>query len=168
MNITTRKSILVSTFCGALLLVTAPVMAKDKDKVLQANLSGAQEVPEVDTPAKGKARLKFDAGFTEVEVSVEVKGLVGSVTGVHLHCARPSANGPVAVGLISPGMLVFNGKKVKGTLTNADFTGADCVPSTGRPITNVAGLAFAAQDGLIYVNVHTDAHPPGEIRGQFR
>ena len=77
------------------------------------------------------------------------------------------ANGPVALGLISPGPLSFDGKKIKGTLSNADFTGADCVPSTGRPITNVAALAFAIRDGLIYLNVHTDAFPPGEIRGQL-
>ncbi len=57
----------------------------------------------------------------------------------------------------------------EGTLTNADITdvGADCVPAIGRPVNNIASLAFAARDGLIYANVHTVANPPGEIRGQL-
>ena len=169
MNTIIKNTYLATTLLAAILLVSGPVAAKGKGNgnVVQASLSGAQEVPGVDTSGKGKAKLKFDAAYTEVEVSVDVKDLVGAVTGIHLHCARPAANGPVALGLISPGPLSFNGNKVKGTLTNADFSGADCVASTGRPITNVASLAFAARDGLIYVNVHTDAVPSGEVRGQF-
>ena len=129
-----------------------------------ATLSGAQEIPEVATPATGKIRAKFDKGFTEVTVDLEIKNLVGSLTGAHFHCARPAVNGPVVVGLISPGPLSFDGKRIRGTLTNADFTGAVC----SVPVTNIVALAFAMQNGLIYVNVHSDVTPSGEIRGQMR
>ncbi len=54
-----------------------------------------------------------------------------------------------------------------GTLTNTDFLGADCTGTTGRPINNIASLALAARDGLIYVNVHTILNPAGEVRGQL-
>ena len=50
---------------------------------------------------------------------------------------------------------------------DTDFTGADCVPAIGRPVNNIASLAFAARNGLIYANVHTVANPPGEVRGQL-
>jgi len=69
---------------------------------------------------------------------------------------------------MSPGSLSFDGKRIRGTLTNADFTGADCSVTIGRQVNNIVALAFAMQDGLIYVNVHSDASLPGEIRGQMQ
>ena len=59
-------------------------------------------------------------------------------------------------------------REVEGVLTNADFTGADCVPIIGRPVNNIAALAFAMEQGLIYINVHTTDNLPGEVRGQMR
>ena len=129
-----------------------------------ATLSGAQELPEVVTPATGKIKVKFDKGFTEVTVDLEIKNLVGSLAGAHFHCARPAVNGPVVIGLMNPGPLTFDGKRIRGTLTNADFTGAGC----SVPVTNIVALAFAMQNGLIYVNVHSSTTPSGEIRGQMR
>ena len=122
----------------------------------------------VDTNATGKIDAKFDKGLTEVEVNLKVRNSEGVFNRAHFHCARAGQNGPIAFGLVDPGPLDFDGRKVRGTLTNADFTGADCVPGIGRPVNNIAALAFAMRDGLIYVNVHSTAFPPGEIRGQMR
>ena len=36
-----------------------------------------------------------------------------------------------------------------------------------RNKSNIAALAFAMRDGLIYANVHTAANTGGEIRGQL-
>ena len=133
-----------------------------------ATLSGAQEVPAVNTSGTGRIKAKFDKGFTQVKVDLTVRNLIGSATRAHFHCARPGANGPVAFGLVDPGPLAFDGNRVRGTLTNADFTGADCTAAIGRPVNNIAALAFAMRDGLIYINVHSDAFPPGEVRGQLQ
>ena len=73
----------------------------------------------------------------------------------------------IAFGLVDPGPLAFDGGKVEGTLTNADFNDVDCVPNIGRPVNNIAALAFAMREGLIYANVHTTDFLPGEIRGQM-
>ena len=108
--------------------------------------------------------MKFDKGYTQVEVDIEIKNLVGSFVGAHFHCARPAQNGPIVLGLISPGPLTFDGKKIKGTLTNDDLGSVSC---GATDISNIVALAFAIRDGLIYLNVHTDAFPGGEIRGQL-
>lgn len=119
------------------------------------------------TDAVGRTKAKFDAGLTKVEVNLRIKNLVGNFTRAHFHCGRPGQNGPIAFGLVDPGPLAFDGERVRGTLTNSDFTGADCTPVIGRPVNNIAALAAAMRDGLIYLNVHSDAFPAGEIRGQM-
>ena len=164
-----KKKTLLTTICAFSMFFAGAAYADEDDRGgFRANLSGAQEVPEVITDGKGRVRVKFDRRYTRVTVDVDVRNLTGSVVGAHFHCARPAANGPVALGLIAPGPLTFDGRRIRGTLTNADFSGADCVPTTGRPITNVAALAFAMRDGLIYLNVHTDAFRSGEVRGQLQ
>ncbi|HWP86010.1 MAG TPA: CHRD domain-containing protein [Terriglobia bacterium] len=131
-----------------------------------ATLTGEQEVPGVDTEATATITARFDKGFTKAHVVLKVKNGVG-ITAAHFHCHRPGANGPIAFGLFAPGPLFFDGTTAEGDLTNADFNMADCVPQVGRPVNNIAALALAMRDGLIYANVHTTAHPGGEVRGQL-
>ncbi len=166
MNKFTRSTRVTNLFFVFAMCVAGSAFAGDVK--FSATLSGAQEVlPEVVTPATGKIEAKFDKGFTEVTVDLKIENLLGSLTGAHFHCARPGVNGPVALGLMSPGPLSFDGKRIRGTLTNADFTEADC-SGIGRPVNNIVALAFAMQDGLIYVNVHSLFSGSGEIRGQMR
>ena len=161
------------TLIAALGLSAAAYSGDDDDSDggalrFEASLSGAQEVPGVFTDTTGKLRLNFDRGLSEADFRLRVNDGI-DVTQAHFHCARAGANGPVVVflfGFIAGGVDV-DGRLSKGTLTNADFLGADCTGTTGRPINNIASLAFAARDGLIYVNVHTVANPAGEVRGQL-
>ena len=133
----------------------------------EAKLSGAQEVTEVVTTGRGRIEARFNSAFKQVNVALTINELVGTVTGAHFHCARPGENGPVIFGLMSPGPLALDGNKIRGTLTNADFNGGDCVGPVGRPVNNIAALAFAMRDGLIYLNIHSDSVPSGELRGQM-
>jgi len=135
---------------------------------IRIGLSGAQEVPGVITNTTGTLRLDFDPGLSEARFRLMVNDGIG-VTQAHLHCARAGANGPVVVFLFgfAPGGVNVDGVLSTGTLTNTEFLGADCTGTTGRPINNIASLALAARDGLIYVNVHTNLNPAGEVRGQL-
>jgi hypothetical protein len=141
-----------------------------------SNLSGAQEVVfengnfvpgGTDTNAEARIKAKFDKELTKVEVNLRIKDLEGNFTRAHFHCGRAGQNGPIAFGLVDPGPLVFDGQRIEGALTNLDFTGVDCIPVVGRPVNNIAALAFAMRDGLIYINVHSDLFPLGETRGQM-
>ena len=133
----------------------------------QARLSGEQQVSEEDTTGRGRADVTFNAAYRYVIVDLRINDLVGTFTGAHFHCARPGENGPVAFGLVVPGPLSFDGERIRGKLRNADYTGADCVAATGVTINNIASLALAMKEGLIYLNVHTNTAPGGEIRGQL-
>jgi len=132
-----------------------------------ATLTGAQEVPAVSTPMSGTIEAEFDEGFTTVRIRLEILNAAG-VTGAHFHCNRPGANGPIVLGFFGPGPLLLSGTIAEGDLTNQNIdTSADCLTQVARPVNNIAALAFAMRDGLIYANVHTGANPAGEIRGQM-
>jgi hypothetical protein len=89
------------------------------------------------------------------------------VAGAHFHCGQAGVNGPVAFGILNPGPLLEVGEHTRVTLTNQAFTGEDCASVVGRPVNNIAALAFAMRDGLVYVNLHTPTEPTGEVRGQL-
>jgi len=89
------------------------------------------------------------------------------VINAHFHCGRAGTNGPVAFGILNPGPLMEVTRHTRLTLTNDEVVEADCLDSVGRPVNNIAALALAMRDGLIYLNLHTPTAPMGEVRGQM-
>jgi CHRD domain len=146
-------------FCAMFFMLTALLAVSSSAYGAQglrfeATLSGAQEVPPVETNTTGEIKVDFDAGLTQAEFDLRVFDGIG-VRVAHFHCGRAGENGPVVVDLFGPveeGVDV-DGELAEGTVTSADFRVVDCVPNIGRPvnnIANIASLAFAARDGLIY------------------
>jgi hypothetical protein len=154
----------------ACLLVSFVVQAGSKEEKgikMQANLSSAQEVGVVNPGFVESAKITadFQKDLSTVNVELQIEG-GDNVVAAHFHCALAGQNGPVVVGLFSgtDGPLQFDGYEARGTLTNADVTPSEC---GGRPVNNIASLAFAMREGLIYTNVHTTDNLPGEVRGQM-
>lgn len=105
-------------------------------------LSGAEEVPPVNTAASGSGsfRLAADGG---VSGNVTTKGVAG--TAAHIHFGAKGKNGPVIVPL--------------------DKKGDTYSVPAGRKLTDAQMKAFKA--GELYVNVHSAAHKGGEVRAQI-
>jgi len=175
MDIQRVSSLLLVAISTPLMLFSTSALAAD----FQSNtrLTGAQEVPTVATDGSAKATVKFDKGFTKVRVRVRFNNLNGNFTRLHFHCNVAGANGPIALGLIdtvapdsdNSDVVSLNGDRIVGTLTSENFPAVDpCPDSIGKPVNNIASLAAATDRGEIYINLHTDAFPPGEIRGQVR
>jgi len=175
MNIHRVILLLMALFPTTTILFSTPVLADN----FQSNtrLSGAQEVPAVATKGFASAIVRFDHGFTKVRVRLRFNKLNGSFTRLHFHCNVAGANGPVALGLIdmvapvldNSDVVSLNGNRIVGTLTNENFPDEDpCLEVIGKPVNNIASLAAAIDRGEIYLNLHTDASPPGEVRGQVR
>ena len=157
-----------TVFLSFSFLALSSVAYADDELDFEAEPSGAQEVPEVDTRTSGKLDIDFDLDFTEAKFRLKVRR-GEKVTQAHLHCGRAGENGLVVAFLFGfvPGGVDVNGTLARGELTNDDITGADCMPGIGIPVNNIASLASAALQGLIYVNVHTVANLSGEVRGQL-
>jgi hypothetical protein len=111
---------------------------------IEAKLSGAQEVPPVETSASGTAKFMLKADRS-LSGSVKTKGIEGIAA--HIHDGGPGVNGPVAIPL---------NKK-------SDHEWA--VP-VGTKLT--AEQIASLKAGTLYVNVHSDAHKGGEIRAQLK
>jgi hypothetical protein len=165
-----RKLAIVTVSLLALLVLSSTAYGEEA-RSFEAELTGAQEVPAVTTETEGEITVRFNRERTEAKFRLIVEDGV-AVTMAHFHCAPAGVNGPVIAFLFGnvPGGFDVDGRLAKFTLTNANITAitANCVPTIGRQITNLADLAQAMQEGLIYANVHTVAHPGGEIRGQLK
>ncbi|NHN46511.1 CHRD domain-containing protein [Halostella sp. JP-L12] len=132
----------------------------DKRKTFVASCSGDEEVPPVDTEATGTGTFKLRKGGSELQYKLTVANITDAVA-AHIHYEVAGENGPVIVGLYGGSTTGrTQGVLAEGTITDDDLTG----PFSGR---TVADLVDAIRAGNTYVNVHTEAHPAGEIRGQI-
>jgi hypothetical protein len=178
-NPTMRKVAIITGALLALLLLSSATAsqvnrtaASSDARHFAADLTGAQEVPPVTTETEGEITVRFDQELTEARFRLNVDDGI-AVTMAHLHCAPMGVNGPVVAFLFGnvPGGFDVDGRLAKFTLTDANITAItphpNCTTTIGMDITSIADLAQAVRAGNIYANVHTVAHPAGEIRGQL-
>ena len=108
-----------------------------------AMLKGADEVPANTEKGTGMVHASLDTASKAFTYEITYSGLTGPATAAHFHGpAAPGANaGPVVPVTVSA-------SPIKGMATLTDAQIADL------------------NSGKWYFNIHTAAHPPGEIRGQ--
>ena len=111
----------------------------------KADLASAAEVPPVTSPGKGSATALLDTASKTLTWTVTYSGLSGPATAGHIH-------GPAALGANAGVLVPFSGdlaSPIKGSATLTDAQVSDL------------------EAGKLYVNLHTAANKPGEIRGQL-
>ena len=123
---------------------------------ITVNLTGNEEVPPVQTEATGIAEFT-PMGMDSIEYSVNATNIEG-VTAGHIHLGAKGDNGPVVVTLFKYDT-PRNEVSEKGTITADKLEG----PMAGKQISD---LGATGANGTLYVNVHTEKNPNGEIRGQ--
>jgi CHRD domain len=126
-----------------------------------ARLSGADEVPPSDSIASGSASFEFNNDMTEMTFTIDVVG-VRRVTQAHIHVGGADENGGVVAFLFGPAdpFVDASGELSSGTITADDLINA----FEGM---SLSALADEMAAGNTYANVHSDANPAGEIRGQI-
>lgn len=109
-------------------------------------LSGEQEVPPVKSNADGQGYLLYDSSDFALTLNIWATDL--TATAAHIHQAEAGLNGDILFTLAE----------------NADTSGLWQLPEgTLLGSSAVSDL----QRANLYVNVHTEANPGGEIRGQI-
>ena len=139
-----RRSILTALACTAALAFATPSMAAMVN--MKADLKAANEVPPNDSKGTGMVEVTYDTASKKLSWKGSYSGLTGPATAAHFHGpAGPGKNAGIAVPI---------------------FAG----PTAKSPFEGSATLTDAQAQQLLagewYVNIHTAAHKPGEIRGQ--
>jgi hypothetical protein len=168
MNGKTRRSISVLVVLLLAFVAVATVAAQGRGPVdnFRAHLSGANEVPAVDTLSQGQAIFQVSNDGSSLSYRLIVANLNDTLQ-AHIHVGPPGENGPVVAFLYPsapPAQLIegrFSGVLATGEVTADDLRG----PLTGMSLDDLLAEIAA---GNTYVNVHTVANPGGEIRGQIR
>ena len=124
---------------ASLVLMTAPVFAEMM--TMKTELKGAMEVPPTDSTATGTADISVDTEAKKITWTVTHSGLTGEPTAAHFH-------GPAAAGENAGPAIDISANIASGS---ADLTDAQ-----------LADL----HAGKMYLNIHTEKFPDGEIRGQ--
>lgn len=109
-------------------------------------ISGSQEVPGVLTEAAGAAHIAYDPATRELSWEIAWEGLTGPATMMHFHGAAPAGeNTGVQVNI--------------GAISGLESPSAGATTITPDQEADLMA-------GLWYINIHTEANGPGEIRGQ--
>lgn len=112
-------------------------------------VNGAQEVPPTGSPATGFAGGDYNDVTNVLNITVFADGFTTSVTDAHIHGpAAPGANAGILFGL--------------GVGSGAGY---QYFRSNTFTLSETQEGQFLA--GLYYVNIHTQQHLTGEIRGQL-
>ncbi|HWW47648.1 MAG TPA: CHRD domain-containing protein [Xanthobacteraceae bacterium] len=139
-----RYLAVASVAFGACIALAGPAAAEKM--MMKVDMTGANEVPPVTTAGKGTADIDYDTATKKLSWKLTYSNLTGPPTMAHFHGpAEPGKNAAVAVPIPNLGPTT-----AEGTVTLSDAQAADLLA------------------GKYYVNVHTAAHPAGEIRGQVK
>lgn len=131
-----------------------------------AFLLGTRKVSEKSAEASGSIAVEFDPDYSNARVMLKLWD-ASKATEVYLHCTKPGKIGPVVLKLSNPDLLLMSKRPLIYTLSNADFSGVDCVPATGSPVNDIATLASAMKSGFIYVEIDSQSSSGGKSRGHL-
>lgn len=111
----------------------------------KATLNGENEVPPNESMATGTASFKYDTITHKLSGTVTFSGM--TATASHIHIGDSTVAGPVVIPL--------------------DVTPPVTSPIKLEPTTLDSTQRADLMNGLYYVNIHSEAYPAGEIRGQL-
>jgi CHRD domain-containing protein len=134
------KTMFATLALASTVLLAGPALA-EKFKVV---LDGKSEVPPTTSSGSGTADVDYDPASKKLSWKLTYTGLSGPAKAAHFHGpAEPGKNAGVQVAI--PGA---TSSPAEGSATLTDAQAADL------------------EAGKLYINVHTEANPGGEIRGQ--
>lgn len=130
-----------------------------------AELTGTAQVPPVETEAMGMADVTVDTEAMTVTWMITREGLSGEPVAGHFHGpATPEETAPPVIDLGEGAYgATMDMEEAEGT-EGADKEVIDDIMEGSAELTEEQLVDL--QEGRYYINIHTEQHPDGEIRGQ--
>ena len=148
---------------GIVLVGLASGSAWAQSREMLAKLTGGEEAPTaVNSGAFGTATVNVDAGSGEITYTIRVWNLPTGVVAAHFHVGAEKTPGPVIIDIPVPSNS-SNDFTITGTTNVSNFVAR---PDQGIRSANDALQAILGEN--TYINVHSQANPGGEIRGQVK
>lgn len=131
-----------------------------KVRTFMARLGGGDEITHVITRSTGEAKFQLSSDNNSLSYEIDLRNING-VLSANLY----EENGSIMAQLFNPYTIhtptgLINGVFLQGNLTSDDLQG----PLTGS---NLHGLVNLIKKSHVYVNIRTQQHQKGEIRGQI-
>jgi hypothetical protein len=129
---------------------------------MQAKLDSASEVPPPNLASSSPSGMaSFTSSGSSISYKVTASGLTSPVTVAHIHKGEAGKAGPVVV------PLTISAGSDTGSASGEGSFDASAIkaPPDGSAMT-INDLLAGLKNGSLYVNVHTQNNPKGEIRGQ--
>lgn len=158
----------------AALAISAPAYA---DTIFVGTFSGDQETVDTGSPGTGDGRVTLSDDGLSLTVELDFTGLVSPTVDSHIHCCAPLGNdpavnnGPVAIGFTPEGFplgVTSGAFTATFDLSLAATFNPDFLTLHGGTVEGARSVLLAGlDDGLAYLNIHTEQFRPGEIRAQL-
>lgn len=151
--------VIISTIIVAATTGYNQAIAAETKAQIKAKLNGEEVVPPVSTTAEGKIKLKVKE--SNIKYKLNITGITDT-TMVDIHEGLVGENGEPVVDLLTDGNMqkTSNGLLINGSIVDSSLIG----PMKGKTSSD---FADSVNVGKIYVDVHTQTNPDGEIRGQL-
>jgi ribosomal protein S6E (S10) len=152
--------VVIAALASLVLVATATTQSYAQNEKYRAKLDGNNEVPAVNTTAEGV--INFKAKNDMLTWKMNVTG-ANDATGVNIHKGKAGEKGEIVVDLMKVSKHSDNpkGMTMRGNVTESSLKGS----MAGKTI---ADLKTAIANGDVYVNLKTQDHPDGLMRGQIK
>jgi len=128
-----------------------------------ALLTGAEEVPAETTDASALAQFILNPDGS-LSYELRAAGPIQNATASHIHLGARTQNGPVVLFLFAPPSA--QSFQTGDLIASGTAHDTDVIARPGFTPT-ISNLVERLRQGRAYANLHTTAHPGGEIRGQI-
>ena len=152
--------VVVAALVSLILVATATTQSYAQNEKYRAKLDGNNEVPPVNSTAEGVINFKTKNDMLTWKMNVTG---TNDATGVNIHKGKAGENGEIIVDLMKVSKHSDNpkGMTMRGNVTDSSLTGS----MAGQTI---ADLKTAMANGDTYINLKTQDHPDGLLRGQIK
>ncbi len=140
---------------------SSAAFATRQTNCFDAKLTGKDEVPLKNTKATGFVELNANNRTNSISYKINVTN-IEKATSVHIHIGTAGENG---LSMVILSKTNFPSAITNGVLSAGNITSANLEKQS--PVTNLKYLINLMNNGEVYVHVHTEANPAGEIRGQL-